>query len=330
MFSSIKKGLAKVSLVAALLIGFGSSAHAGALDAYLVPGTLNFFEDNSREAYFDANNSGFFDVGDVLVGFLRIDQRTAPTSLDTGDSLYAVFSQEVASINEFGVITFKATTVDGLQLNDFDSDVGTNALVALYVGDVGLDLTLASPGAGSTLADYLALITAQELALTAGIVDSDDAFVAQSTLFPLSTSSIATFTTTDAVAGFMAMLTILSENSNFSFADVCTNTGFFGGAFGGIDAGTCAQLQILSGNVAGANNAANFGEWTNGSELGNFQQCDTNSAAGIQNNTPCGFIDNADINLRPVPEPASMILFGFGLAALGIYGRHSLNRKKSE
>jgi hypothetical protein len=319
-----------------MLIGLGSSAQAGLLDTYLVPNAINFFEDNSREAYFDANNSGFFDAGDVLVGYLRIEQRTAPSVQDTGNTLYAVFSQQVAGINASGVVSFAPTTVAGLELSSFAAGAEANALVALYSGDVGLDLTLVNPGDVSgngtiTLLDYLQAITAGTLELTAGIAAaSDDQFKALvSTTLPLSTATIAGLSTTSGIASFEAMMSILTNNTSFSFADVCS-TGFFAG-IGGIPAGTCATLQLVTGNVLGAGNAAN-GEFRDGSEFGAFQQCDTDPATGTQNNTPCGFIDNADINVLPVsvPEPASMILFGFGLAALGMYGRHSRNRKKSE
>ena len=334
MFSWIKKGLAGASLVAALLIGFGSPAHAGLLDSYLVPNALNFFEDNSREAYFDVNNNNTFDAGDVLVGFLRIEQRSAPSVQDVGNTLYAVFSQQVASINASGIVTFAPTTAAGLQLSDFVTGAESNAMVALYSGNVGSNLITTAPtdlsGNGTvTMLDYLKAITAGTLELTAGIAaNSTDTFKALvSTSLPLSTATIASLVTTSGVANFEALLSILTNNTSFDFAnDVCTG-GFFGG-IGGIAAGTCAQLQIQTGNVLGASNASP-GQFKDGTEFaGSYQQCNTGGAT--PNNVPCGFIDNADVNIHPVPEPGSMILFGLGLAALGMYGRRSRNRQKAE
>lgn len=326
MFSSLRKGLAVASLAAASLIGFGTSAHADLFDSYLTPNTLNSFEDNSREAFFDVDNSGDFSVGDVLVGFVRIENKTSPDAFSLGNTTYAIFSQQVADITA-SLVTFAPTTADGLTLADLGvTGAEANSMIALYTGNYATDIIVNSPGdlttnGTVTLADYLAFITAGgDLELTAGIDASEDDFFAALMNFvaPPTIDQIATSDTNDAIAIFGAALSILTNNTNFLFADdVCTN--FFGIA-------GCSDLTLVTGTVQGASNAAN-GFFRDGSELTNsvdvaYQQCDTTGG--------CGFIDNVDINVHPVPEPGSMILFGLGLAALGMYGRRARNRAKSE
>jgi hypothetical protein len=297
-------------------------AQAALLDTYLVPNQQNFFEDNSREAYFDVDNSGTFNVGDVLVGYVRIENRSAPGALDLGNTTYAIFSQQVASINGL-FVNFAPTTAAGLTLSDVTGGDATqaNAMVALYTSNYAVDLINNNPGditgGGITLSDYLAFIAAGDLELTAGIAGGEDDFFQAiiSLGFIPTAAQIATFDTSTSVAFFGAALSVLTNNTNFTFADdVCTN--FFGTA-------ACSDLTLLSGTVGGAANAGNP-QFKDGSEFG-YAQCGT--AGG------CGFIDNTDINVHPlaVPEPASMILFGLGLTALGIYGRRRMNRqRKSE
>lgn len=322
MFSSIKRAIGKGSLVAALTVGFVVPVQAGLLDTYLVPNQQNFFEDNSREAYFDVDGNGAFNVGDVLVGYVRVENRSAPGALDLGNTTYAIFSQQVTAINGL-FVNFGPTTAAGLTLSDVTGGDATqaNAMIALYTSNYAVDLINNNPGditgGGITLSDYLAFIAAGDLELTAGIdATEDDFFQAIISLgFIPTAAQIATFDTSTSVAFFGAALSILTNNTSFAFADdVCTN--FFGTV-------GCSDLTLLSGTVGGASNAGNP-QFKDGSEFG-YAQCG--------NTGGCGFIDNTDINVHPlaVPEPASMILLGLGLTALGIYGRRRMNRQqKSE
>lgn len=327
MFGKIRKAIGAAGFAALLVAGTSSVGQAGLLDSYLTPNAINFFEDNSREAFFDVNNSGTFNAGDVLVGYLQVETRSAPSSIGVQGTMYAIFSQQVQSISASGIVTFTPTTVAGLTLSTFVPGAEANAYLAIYTRPLGVpDLTAVGSGAGfNNLIDYFNYIkTGATLELTAGIAAGSDAvFQALPNDVDLSTYFLGTRTTSQPVAVFGAVLDILTNNTAFTFEDdLCSSFNTFLGGFNNV----CGQLSLVSGNVLGAANVANPEFKTLGA--GSFTQCDSdNNTDGIQN-TVCGFIDNADFNLHPVPEPASMILFGIGLAGLGIYGRK--RSRKSE
>ena len=160
-------------LMASLLLCFGGAAQAApVLPTLLVPGVQNDLEDQSREAIVDVDGDGVFGVGDVLVGFARLDAITAPAPIDLTNRLYGIFSQQVTSVAPVTAgltngITFGPTTAAGLTLSEITGD-GANAgqMLAVY-GDSGgfggLNLLLSSPGdlttnGTVTLADYFSHI----------------------------------------------------------------------------------------------------------------------------------------------------------------------------
>ena len=128
---------------------------AGFLAGAYVPDADNFFEDESREAYLDVNGDNTFGVGDVLLGFARMDDHTAPAGAfgALGNRVYAVFSQQVADINATAStheVIFKPTTVAGLKLSDLFPGLGIPAegMVAAFDSTTPLpiDLINTSPG----------------------------------------------------------------------------------------------------------------------------------------------------------------------------------------
>ena len=329
MFSKLGKVLGAASLTVALVGGASSFAYAGLFDSYLTAGATNFFEDQDREAYFDVNNSGVFDAGDVIAGFIQIESRSQPTTIPDSTmqgTLYAVFSQQVASVVNVGfqdLVTFVPTTAPTLTLSALTGgDAEANAFVALYTIPGGsTDLTTTS---FPNLAAYLAYISGGTLEMTFGFDGADDYFRALTTVpGPLTSNEILTAPTSQNVASFAAVLTSLTNNTSFDFlANQCQA---FAGAFG------CGELSLVNGTAGGAV-GVDPTTFMDGSTFG-VTQCDSNTTTGGIQNAPCGFVTNADFTLSPVaivPEPASMILFGLGLAGLGVYGRRNRNNKKSK
>ena len=322
MLTGFGKIVGAATLIAALAVGSGP-ANA----QFIGNGQVNQFEDNSREAFFDtgATNPGTFGVGDVVVGYVRIDQRVAPgATVVFPDTLYAVFSQQVTSIVGTSV-QFGTTSVVGLRMGDITGGTASNSsMVALYTNPAGYGALTGSTlppnqvgGAAITMADYTRFISGGSFLLSAGIVDltavTGDFFSATlKSVAPPSTAVIGAAGGGINFASFSAGLSLLQNNTGLAFLDTILTNGEGANL-------SLVQLAIVGGNVVGAEDVTTQ-NFQDGSEFGAFAQCGTTGG--------CGFINNADFLVQPlaVPEPASMILFGLGLAGLGAYGRRR-NRK---
>lgn len=326
-----------------LLLGLGAPAQASYLTSILTSDVTNIFEDQSREAFFDTNADGLFGVGDILTGFIRIDDKTAPDAVAINNSIYAIFSQEVVAVTvgiggpavQFGAVTSDA----GLTLAALGvTGAGAADMIAVYsvFGGFSTNLILASPGertgsATVTLADYLDLITAEgTLDIIAGIYDTpacsgaagSDADCFQGTGILArggSTSALIGLPSTLTVGNFVGGLETSLDPSGYTIDDTTPAGSFVPPA----PLFVISELSISNGAARGTSGSVNESEWIDGSELTNSAQCI--DANGVNNS--CGFINDADFGFVPVPEPVSIAMLGAGLLGLGATRRRQRQRK---
>ena len=306
---------------ACLFLALDAPAQTGYLSSILVDGVVNGFEDQSREVFFDRSDvngpfgggpDGIFGVGDILTGFVRIDNKTAPDGVDLNNQVYAIFSQEITSVDDSdagSAIRFGPVTPGlGLTLTELGvAGAAASDMVAVFSRNVpfSTNLILNSPGdrvgaGGVTMADYLDLILKEgTLELTAGLSDGpfctggdSDCFQATSVLAGASVGTLATSSSSITIANFIAGLETSIDPAGWLLTDAVT-AGFFAPPAGPFSVN---ELVISNGAVRGAVGVANSAEWTDGSELSSLIQCGADSE---RESIPCGFVNDADFVLIP-------------------------------
>jgi hypothetical protein len=310
-------------------------ACASFLSSILAQGQ-NSFEDQDREAFVDVNGNNTFDVGDVLLGFVRLDNHT-PVVNGVGpinNRIYAIFSQQVTGISG-NVVQFGPTTALGLTISDL---IGISApagsIVAVYSSFSPItDLITTSPGnlTGSSttnLFDYFqAIKNGMSLTVIAGFgsgpTQTDDFFTATITsdgvtlglTSPGNASSISSIPQSITVANFTAGLSILLNNDPEVIYNELVQGKLISG--GPPPVFTLHDLVIKNGAVSGASDATNATEW------GKVNP-------DLSYNNPGGFITDADflVNVTVIPEPGMLAMLG---SVLGLVGAMSarLGRRRS-
>jgi hypothetical protein len=315
----------------ALTFALSPAAQASFFSDTLVAGTTNTYEDNSREAVIDVNGNGTFDAGDVIVGFIRMDLQSAPVTNNFDNNVYVIISQQLLAPTASCPAPFQCfapTTTSGLTLADLGvTGADANGMFALYSGST-TDLISTPPSPTATMQDYLNTITSDlTLDLVAGFQDPEDFLTATAFIHvTFDDASIGTTCTTgllcletQTIAAVQGGLSILQNNTGFTFADSLPSTNPAGGS--PLD---LFQIAITGGNATGASDDQHFNNFGDATGLGgsNWTQCHTTAAPDV--NLPCGVRDNADFSVVPtttVAEPAPLALLGISLLALVGFGR---------
>lgn len=323
------KKLALSAAIAGVVLAAASTAQAGAFRTNMVGGTLNTFEDQSREVIVDTNGDGFLGVGDMFVGFLSLDNRGAPSfEALNNDEMVLAFSFDVTSYDLMtGAITWGPGTTAGLTLSDLlGTPVTAGAMGAMYT-DVGFDV-LNENAVGDynsdgqvDIFDYMARISGEgRYELIAGLNGDDDHFVGAVEVVtggPLPLSVLLTAPQTLSLFSFHGGLTVLDNQAGVVFLEEVED---------------CEETPIvclLGGNGSFHDITVTNGDGSSAVGFGQFNHLNNVSVAGTTGGTSYAFYgltDNADVNVLPVPEPTTVALLGMGLLGAGV-SRRAAKRK---
>ena len=124
--------LLKFSVLAALLALPISSANAGVLSSLLTfNGTADVLIDQSRSNFFDNDQNGVFSTGDILSGFVSIDQADPDNDslgvidVNSPDAVVFAFAAEVTGVDPENLVANLGPNVEVLS-SLLDSDIAAN------------------------------------------------------------------------------------------------------------------------------------------------------------------------------------------------------------
>jgi len=306
-----------IALALAVLAGTYLPAKAGVVDT-LVPNVKNQYEDESREHIFYQNGAAGLQIGDVIVGFTRLNDRSSPIpGVPLNNTAYFVLSETITSLgagvtasggnpNAIGFSPTLAADPHSLQsilagiVPASDMPTGTLALVidrpqgSPFPRDL---INVAPVGFGTGIAaDLKDIATNGTDQFAAGFAAGDTSyFTALGNVSPATQTAAFINALVEGVGlgSFFGGLSVVENNTSFTFATTIPSND-----------GTLHQLGITKGSLGG------------GSDNGLY-----NNFFGSPGPNDAGVENNATFVVQPtsaavVPEPSSIVLLGIGMSSM--------------
>jgi hypothetical protein len=315
-----------MALTLVVLAGTYLPAKAGVVDTLAIG--RNQYEDESREHVFYQSGPAGLQIGDVIVGFNRINDRSSPTpGIPLGNTAYFVFSNTVTSLgagvtgsggnpNAVGFSPTLASNPHSLQsilagiVPAADMPAGTFALLIDRPQGSNFPRDQINQAAGAAFglgieANLKDIATNGTDQFAAGFKPGDTSYFTALANTPPSTQTAAFLNSLPegiSFGSFFGGLTVLENNTSFTFnTNVLSNDGTF------------HQIGVTKGALGGGSDNGLYAKY--------FGSPGPNDA-GLENNATFVF----DVGRAGVPEPSSIILLGLG--ASGLMGMAYRRRQK--